>query len=262
MLLWLAAALVALLAAYLFVGWLRRAQNEAGWRQQLGPILLAGAALGVGITSAMPLALAAEALSFKLGYNWFFIPALVLGPMVGTLPAAFWLARKQNWWALIGCGLWLGLLAVAVQAGWILAAGLRPGIRWSFELLGGAAAVTTLGMTAALWLAYSDASSEGARKTLWRVGAAALMSLSLIAGQEVVTASVALLSQVGSVYQRQAASTWVCLVAGALVPTVLAILALDLALRNRAGRSRRRSGGGVELVLPKRRKRRRKYRAL
>ena len=269
LLLWVMAAVVALLAAYLFVGWLRRTQGQTGWRQVLGPVLLAASALGVGMTSAMVLAMSAEGLAFLLGYRWLALPALVLGPVIACLPAAWWLSRKQNWLALVGSGLMLAAVAVAVQVGWILAAGLRPGIKWQFELLGAAATLATAGFIAALWLAFSDASSEGARKTLWRVGAAALMTLTLIAGQEVVASSAGLLAQVGSVYQREAAATWLCLVAGAVVPTILAVLALDLSLRNRGHRrSSSRSGGGsgggggVELNLPKRRKRRRKYRAL
>ena len=261
LLLWVMAAVVAWLAAYLFVGWLRRTQSEAGWRGVLGPVALASAALGVGMTSAMVLAMSAESLAFALGYRWLAVPGLVLGPMIACLPAAWWLSRSQNWLALIGSGLMLAAVAVAVQVGWIIAAGLRPGIKWQFELLGAAAALTTAGFVAALWLAYSDASSDGARKTLWRVGAAALMALTLIAGQEVVSSSVALLSQVGSIYQREASATWLCLVAGAIVPTILAVLALDLALRNR-GRLRSSRSGGVELNLPKRRKRRRRYRSL
>ena len=261
LLLWVMAAVVAGLGAYLFVGWIRRAQGLDGWRNTLGPAALAAGALGAGMTSAMVLAMSAEALSFPLGYLWLALPALFLGPMVACLPAAWWLTRRHNWLALLSCGLLLAAVAVAVQAGWILAAGLRPGIRWRFELLGAAAALASSGFIAALWLAYSDASSEGARKSLWRMGAAALMGLTLIAGQEVVVSSVGLLSQVGSIYQRQAAATWLCLATGALVPTILAMMALDLSLRNRAGRRRRRSGG-VELNLPKRRKHRRKYRSL
>lgn len=259
LLLWVMAAIVALLAAYLFVGWLRRAQGEAGWSTVLGPVALASAALGVGMSSAMVLAMSAAGPAFPLGYRWLAVPGLVLGPVIACLPAAWWLSRRQNWLALIGSGLMLAAVAVAVQAGWIIAAGFRPGIKWQFELLGSAAALSALGFVGALWLAYSDASSDGARKTLWRVGAAALMALTLIAGQEVVSSSVSLASQVGSIYQREASATWLGLVAGAIVPTILAVLALDLTLRNR---SRRHSSRSVELKLPKRRKRRRRYRSL
>ena len=263
LLLWVMAAVVALLAAYLFVGWLRRTQGGAGWRGVLGPVTLASAVLGVGMTSAMVLAMSAEGLTFALGYRWLAVPGLVLGPMIACLPAAWWLSRRQNWLALIGSGLMLAAVAMAVEVGWIIAAGLRPGIKWQFELLGAAAALTTVGFIAALWLAFYDASSDGARKTLWRVGAAALMALTLIAGQELVSASVALMAQVGSIYQREASATWLCLVAGAIVPTILAVLALDLALRNHdRRRSSRSSRSGVELSLPKGRKRRRRFRSL
>lgn len=258
LLLWLMAALVALLAAYLFVGWVRRAQARSGWRDVLKPTLLAASALGVGMASSMVLALSAEALSFPLGYRWVMLPALVLGPIAACIPAAWLLARRQNWWTVGGCGLWLAVVAIAVQTGWILAAGLRPGIHWKFELIVAAGALTAVGFIASLWLAYSDASSHGASKILWRVGAAALMVLTLVAGQEVVISSVRLLTQVGSIYQRQASSTWLCLVAGALVPTVMAALALDLSLRNRADRHRK-SRSGIKLVLPQRRKRRSNY---
>ena len=262
LLLWFMAAVVALLAAYLFVGWLRRTQGREGWREAFLPVLLAASVWGVGMSSAMVLAMSAGGVAFPLGYRWLAIPALVFGPVIGCLPAAWWLSRRQNWLAMVGSGLLLAAVALAVQTGWILAAGLRPGIKWQFELLGAAAVLETLGFVAAFWLAYSDASADGARKSLWRVGAAALMALTLIAGQEVVSSSVALLAQVGSIYQREAQATWLCLLAGAILPTILAVLALDLTLRNRGGRRRNSRNGGVELNLPKRRKRRRKYRAL
>jgi NO-binding membrane sensor protein with MHYT domain len=260
-LLWLMAAVVALFASYLFIGWVRRAQNASGWRSTLGPSLLASSALGVGLPSAMVLALSAEALAFPLGYRWILVPVLVLVPMLACLPAAWWLSRRQNWLALGAAGLMLALVAVAVQAGWLYAAGLRPGLRWNFGLVGAAAGLSAVGFTAALWLAYSDASGDGARKTLWRVGGAVLMALTLVSGQEVMVSAVGLLGQVGSVYQREASSTLMCLVAGALVPTVMAALALDLVLRNKGERRRHRSSD--ELVeSSKRRKRRRKYRML
>jgi NO-binding membrane sensor protein with MHYT domain len=260
LLLWVMAAVVVLFASHLFIAWVRRAQGTEGWRHTLGPAALGGAAMGLGMSCAMVLAMSAEALPFPLGYRWIAVPGLVLAPMVLCIPAAWWLVRRQNWLALLGAGLLLALVALAVQVGWIISAGLRPGIRWNFPLLGAAGGLQVMGFVAALWLAYSDASSEGARKTLWRVGAAALVMLTLISGQEVVVASIGLLSQVGSIYQREASSTWLCLVAGALVPIVLAILSLDVWLRNRG--ERRRSRNGIELNLPKRRKRRRKYRAL
>ncbi len=260
LLLWLMATVVAVLGAYLFIGWVRRAQDAEHWKQALWPSVIAGLSLGVVIPSSMTLAMAAEPLPFPLGYLWTAVPVLFLAPMLACIPVAFWLTRRQNWLALIGSGLVLAAIAVAVQVGWVMSAGLRPGIRWQLDLLGAGIAVSVLGLVAASWLAYSDASSDGGRKSLWRAGAATLVALTLVAGQEVVVSAVGLLGQVGSVYKREASSTIMCLIGGALVPTVLAMAALDLALRNSA--DRKRSRRGVQLNIPKRRKRRRKYRAL
>jgi NO-binding membrane sensor protein with MHYT domain len=260
-LLWLVAALVSALAAYLFIGWVRRGRHAETNLQALGPVLLAGFAMGLGIVASVLLSLAAEALPFPLGYRWIWVPGLVAAAMVGAMPLAYWLVRQQRLWAAIGVGLLLAALAGTVQAGWVLAAGLRPGVRWNPMMLGVAGLVMAVGFSAALWLAFSDASSDGARRTLWRASAAALMALSLVTGQELVLSSVNLLAQVGSVYQREAASPWMVLAAGAVVPVLMGMLTLDLVLRNHA--DRRRSGSGSStLELPKRRKRRRKYRTL
>jgi diguanylate cyclase len=260
MLLWLMSGVVALMSAYLFIGWVRRAQSSRGWLT-LGQTTLAGSALGAGIASAVMLGMAAEGLPFPLGWRWVWVPALYGGPMLACIPAAWWLSRRQNWLALGGAGLVIGAIAVGTQTGWLMGAGLRPGLRWNFPLVGAASAIAVVGFTAALWLAYSDASGDGARKSLWRVGAAVLVTLALVAGQEVMISAVGLLAQVGSIYQREASTTVLSLVAGALVPTVMALLALDLVLRNHGERRRHRSSD--ELASSgKRRKRRRKYRML
>ena len=261
LLLWVMAALVAMFASYLFMGWTRRAQAHESWREWLAPIVLAGSSLGVGLSSAMVLALSAEGLRFALGYRWLALPFLVLGPTLACMLVAWWLSRRQNWLVLLGSGLLLAAIGVAVQSGWISSAGLRPGLRWQFGWLGAAAAIAAVGQAAALWLAYSDASNDAARKTLWRVGAAALMALTVIAGQELVGTAAGLGTQVSSLYLREASATWVSLIAGAVVPTVMAMMALDLTLRNRADRARRRRGS-FEPNLQPRRKRRRKYRAI
>lgn len=262
-LLWMMAAVAALLSSHLFVAWVRRAQGLASARDVLGPVLLAAGSLAVGLSSSMLLALGAESLAFPLGYRWPALPVLLGLAFAAFLPAAFWLTRRQNLIALAGAGLLLASASIAVQFGWLSAAGFRPGLRWNHGLIGGAAAVALVGYTAALWLAYSDASSLGARRTLWRLGASTLMLLTMVTSQEVLITAAGLSSQVGSIYQREMASTWLVLAAGAVVPTVMALLVLDVVLRNHGDRRRsRRSPTGVELDLPKRRKRRRKYRTL
>ena len=261
-LLWAMAALVSVLAAYLFVGWVRRAQGAYSLSELWGSALLASSVLGLGLSSSTVLALSAPAMAFPLGYRWWALPWLVLCPMAACLPAAWWLSRRQDWLALLGAGLLIGAVALAVQVGWVLAAGFRPGLRWQFGWLAAAGSLAVLGSTASLWLAYSEASSNGANRTLWRVGAAALMALTVMTSQEGVLLSTDLLFQVGSVYAREAGSTWLCLVAGALVPAALVALSLDLTLRLGSDRRGRRHGSYTEPSPAGRRKRRRRYRAL
>jgi hypothetical protein len=262
-LLWLMAAVVALLSSHLFIAWVRRAQAYVKLRDALGPLLLAAAAMALGINGSMVLALGAEGLTFPLGYRWVALPPLLLGAAVACLLPAWWLSRRQNLLALIGCGLLLAAVAVGAQVGWLLAPGFRPGLRWNPALASSAGLVAVVGFAAALWLAYSDASSHGARRTLWRLGAATLMVLAIVAGQEVMISAAGLPLQVGAIYHRELPSTWLALAAGAVVPTVLALLVLDVVLRNQTDRHRsHRSPTGVDLELPKRRKRRRKYRTL
>jgi hypothetical protein len=262
-LLWLMAAVVAMLSSHLFIAWVRRAQALLRPRDVLAPVLLASGALAVGVSASMVLAVGAEGLSFVLGYRWLAPPVLLGAAFVVMLPAAYWLTRRQNLLTLAGAGFLLAATALAVQYGWLQAAGFRPGLRWNLALVGGAATVAVVGFTAAMWLAYSDVSSHGARRTLWRLGAATLMVLTIVTSQEVLITSAGLTAQIGSIHQRELSSTWLALAAGAVVPTIMSLLVLDVALRNHGDRRKsRRSPTGVELDLPKRRKRRRKYRTL
>lgn len=260
LLLWLMAIVAALLGTHVFVAWMSRAQAEASWRA----VTLAGVAMGLGVTCSMLLALSAKALPFPLGYRWLMVQGLCLLPLALCIPVAWWLMRRSGWSAWVGCALSLTTIAVAVQVGWIVAAGFRPGLTWNFVWVAAAVGVQTLGFMAGLWMAFSDSGNEGERKTLWRVGASTMMVLALAAGQELMVLAVNLPAQVGSIYQREASATWLCLIAGALVPIVLGMAALDIWLRNRVDRQSRRSRStfGNEVNMPKRRKRRRKYRPI
>jgi hypothetical protein len=261
-LLWMVAAVAALFSSHLFVAWVRRAQGLVRTVDVVGPSLLAAGALALGLNSAMVLALGAEGLAFPLGYRWLALPVLLALAFVAALPAAFWLTRRQGLPALVGAGVLLAVSAVCVQYGWLHAAGFRPGLRWNTGLATGAAVVAVVGFTGAMWMAYSDASSHGARRTLWRLAASTLMVLTIVTAQEVLITAAGLGTQVGAIYQRELASTWLVLGAGAVVPTMLGLGVLDVVLRNHGDRRRSRSPTGVELALPKRRKRRRKYRTL
>lgn len=259
----LMAAIVALLSSHLFVAWIRRSQGYLRTRDVVGPALLSAASLAVGLSSAMVLALATEPLAFPLGYRWPALPVLLFGAMLGCLPAAWWLTRRQNLLALMGAGLLISVVSLSVQTGWILAAGFRPGPSWNLPLASGAGILAVVGYTASMWLAYSDRSGHGVYRTLWRQGASMLLVITMVASQEVLIAAAGLGEQVGSVYQHELSSAWLALGAGAVVPTLMSLLVLDVVLRHHGNRRKsRHSPTGLELDLPKSRKRRRRYRTL
>ncbi|MFM7507683.1 MAG: hypothetical protein ACKO3M_14230 [Rubrivivax sp.] len=257
------AVVVLMLSSYVFIAWIRRARGLPRPRDAIGPAMVSGGALAVGLLSAMLLALGAERLPVAVGFRSSALPVLLTVAFVLCLAAAWSLIRWQNSLALVGAGLSMSLACIAVQVGWLLAAGFRPGLVWNLPLAGGAAIAALVGCTAAMWLAYSDDSSTGARRTLWRAGAVTLMVFTVVASQEVLITAAGLAVQISSTYRGELSSTWLMLIAGAAVPTVMALMALDVVLRDHGDRHQsRRSPTGVELDLRRHRQRRRKYRTL
>lgn len=145
-------------------------------------------------------------------------------------------------WALgLASGVLLAVLATTMQAGWIRAAGLRPGVTWHNEFIGPAAVLMATAFVSALRVAYSSAGNEGERRKLWRVGASALLGLALIGGQEIVKAGAGLMVQIGSVYSREVPATVLCLVAGVVIALGMSVMYFDLHLRSREHRRKRSS---------------------
>jgi len=261
LLLWMLAAAVGVLATYVALGWVREAQRKPLLRDHWPAVLLSAAALGTGICSAMVLALSAEALVFPLGYPLGRVFLLWGAAMVGCVPACYLLVRSQRVLAIMGAGVLLAALAASVQMGWVWAVGFRPGVIWRMEFVAAAAVFLVMGFTAATWVSFSQAAREGRRRQLWRLGGAALLGLTLMAGQEILMAGAGLLAQVGSVYQREVPAALLCLAGGVVVPLVLSVMALDLELRRRA-RHRRGRDGSSTLQLQKRRKKRHRVRSI
>lgn len=260
LLLWGLAAALSVLAAHVCMGWLRRAQRCLSLRDQLLPVLVAAATLGSGICASMVLALAGEALAFPLGYHAVQASLLWLGAIAAALPICLVLARSHRWWILVGSGVPIAALAGMLHLGWLDAVGFRPGLEMRYEFALIAALLMAIGSGAAIWIGLSSASRSSSRRVLWRVGASALLGLSLIAGQEVTTAGAGLASQLGSVYARELPGSILSMVAGVLLPLLLTVATLDLAL-NRYMRDR--SQVDPEPPDPgRRRKRRHRMRAL
>ncbi len=257
LLLWLLAAVVAMLAAHVCQGWVYEAQRAPGLRQRWPALAAAGATLGTGLCSAMLLAMSAQGLLFAIGYRAWPAVGLWLGAMLGCALLAAALAATRRAWLLLICGAGLALLAAALHFGWLWAAGFRPGVVWRRDFMAASAIFMVIGLGAAVWLSFSDLLKDSEKRTLWRLCAAALLGLSLAGGQELMIHAAGLTYQQGSIYEQQLPGSILSLVAGVLVPLVLTVMAIDLLLR-RPTRSRH----GHSFNPQKRRKRRHRARTL
>lgn len=251
--LWLLAAVVALLSAHVSLGWLRVAQRRPGLRRSWGALSVAAGTLGTGICAAVVLTLAGEPLDFWLGYRTSAALSLWVGAMLGCLPLVLVLSYSPTGPWLSVCGALLGLLAASVQAGWLLAVGFVPGIRWPLAAVLPALGLMMVGFGAALALALAPVDRYSGQRGLWRLGAAAVLGVSLFAGQEVLMLGVGLPLQKASAYVHDTPDSLLNMVCGALVPAVLAGMAGHLELRRL---QQRRRVGDRGVAPPKRRKRR------
>jgi len=149
----------------------------------------------------------------------------------GTAVAA-WAGLLRGRLNRLGSGLALAALALAVQVGWLAAAGFRPGVPWSGKYIAAAGVVMAAGCVIALHLAFSESAQQGRLRMRWRLAASLLLALSWLVGQEVMLAGAALNSQVGSVYQKQLTAPLLSLLAGTLVPLALLVAAFDQSQRS------------------------------
>ncbi len=251
LLLLMLAAAVVVFAAHVCLGWIREIQRAPSLRQSWNGLLRAAFSMGTGLSSCAVLALSSEALPFPLGYQFSRVMMLWGGSILICLPTCYWLMRSQRLIAVLGGGALLAIAAAGVQAGWVLAGGFRPGVLWRTEFVVAAVVLLLLGVTAAVAVANSEPALKGRRRQLWRIGGAAMLGLAVVVGQEVLLAGAGLLAQVGSLYKSQVPAAIVCLAAGAVLPLLQSVMAIDLELRRRARRRRRgRTMSSSRMPLP------------
>jgi NO-binding membrane sensor protein with MHYT domain len=231
LLLWMLAAIVLVMAVSASLGWVRQGMLRAGLHKRWLPAVIAAATLGTGICAAIVLALSAEALPFPIGYRLREVPLLWLAAMVGCFPAMALLCNNHKWYASIAGGLLIGGVAAYVQTGWVNAVGFKPGINFRQDAVMFGAGMMAVGVAIGLWLAFSERGQKGDKRQLWRLGAACLLGLTLMAGQEVLLGSAGLQAQVGSVFRTEMPAPMLCLLLGVVVPLVLTMMLLDLRMR-------------------------------
>jgi hypothetical protein len=256
MLLWLLSTVLAMLAAYIVQGWLRQALKRPRPLLAFGPLAVAGFTWGSLICAVAVLSIAATELPFPVGFRTLLAPALWGGAMLGAALAMLGVLWHHRWWMALICGVLMAGATLPIQMGWIAAAGFRPGILWRQELLILSGGVMALGYTGGWWLALAAPALHGSRQLLWRLGAAALMGLTLLAGQEITALAAGLLVQVGSVFQYQTPAAVLALIGGAALPLLLLVLLVDLEIRRQAQRRKRLGMDTGHIQVRKREKRR------
>lgn len=249
------AAALSVLTAHVAVGWLHEAQRRTGLLGARGLALaLTAITLGSGLSAASALVLAGEALSFPIGYRSSEALLLWASAVGGSLVIGFLLLSSTRWWAVSIAGLLLGAMVLALHAGWVDAAGFRPGVTWEPVFVIAAAVLLSVGCCSGLLMGWSESGGANTGRGSWRLGAAVLIGLSVVTGMAVMDSGLGLPTQVGSVYSRQLAGSVVSLIGGVLLPLVLSVMAIDLAMRRRQRRHKRRQ---TVAALPYRGRRRR-----
>lgn len=236
LLLWFLAAVVYWLAAHVALGALRDARRESTLSGMRRPLLVAGVALGPALCAGFVVSLSSLGLRLMLGFRVDAAVGLLLLSALCGVAIAAWVALRPGLLGWLAGGLALAVLATGVQAGWLAAAGFRPGLPWSGKYLAAASVLMAGGCAIALQLAFSEGATQGRLRLRWRLAASILLALTWLAGQEVMIGGAALASQVGSLYQQQLTAPLLSLVAGTLVPLLLLLAALDQAQQRRQRR--------------------------
>ena len=259
LLLWFLGVLVYGLGAYVVLGSLRETQREVEPRSSWALRVTAGTALGTVLCAGFVLALSGTELRFAMGFQPVAALGLWLLAMVGGVLVAWGVSVRANVFGFLAGALVLAALAVGLQSGWLVAVGFRPGLDWRLEYLAAAMVAMAVGLALALTMGFSEGATRSHQRLRWRLGAATVLALSFVVGQELMVAGAALKTQMGSAYAKQLPAPLLSLAAGALVPMVLAVVALDLRYGRRRGRGHNKALGTGAATE---RKKRRRYRIL
>lgn len=229
--LWLLGLLVMFMAAHVAFGYLRRARYAALPGRRLGFCGAAALALGTGMLGAMLLGVSSQALPYGIGYR----PLTLLGAWaLAVAGAALTWALLLRWprpLSVVGSGLLLAGVALGLQVLTIRSAGLRPGLVWKPEVVVLSALLASGGYSAALWAVTLGSGRSRRSAAAWRWGAAGLLAVAVVAGQELVLAAVDMLEQRSSDFQYPLQGNVLSLLASLALPMLLLILEVDLGLR-------------------------------
>ncbi len=238
--LWALSAVIILLASHVLLGWVRQAQAVAAERRHWFAVAMAATAFGTALSAAVALSLSGESLAFPVGYQRLSAAGIWLGSVAVLVPAMALLAFWPSLLASLAAGLVTGAVATVVEAGWVTAAGFRPGVIWNRELLLASWLVCSTGFATSFALGFPRVERAQHYRYSWRIAAAALMALSFAASLALVIMGAGLPTQVGSIYRHELSGTTVSLLGGGVLPLVLVMMIVDLEVRRRQRRRVRR----------------------
>jgi NO-binding membrane sensor protein with MHYT domain len=252
--LWLLSLLIACVAAHLLMGHVRLARREGRPAPRGVAPWLAATGFGLGVTAAMTLAIASQALAYPVGFFGVGVAvstaAALAGAVLATLPAARWLNAP----GIAAAATVLGVATVASGALMVRATGLLPGLAWSYPLLVAGAALAAAVSGAGLWLGLLGPGQTSRHRVAWRALACAVVGVAIVLAQQFVLAAGDMDTQIGSAYREHIGSTLMTVTAAAAVPALIAVLLFDLYMRELRAR--------IENTGTARRRRRRRHQLL
>lgn len=233
------ALVVALLAAYVALGYARhaRADHRLGIGGRHFALLIGKAilALGSGLWAASVLAVSSEPLVHAFDYRPTVLVLLWLAAVAiaaGTIAPA---ARRPGALTVIAGGLWFGIGLASLQVA--LADAIAPPetgiastpIEWLLAWL-----AATVGGTASLWIVFRAAGRHGSRRHVLRWTAAAVVAVTVTAVQSLVLAGATTPEVLGASAWVGIPSAFACGVAALVVPVALGFGWMDLRQRSEA----------------------------
>lgn len=249
--LWLGAAIVAILGMHACLEYLRRLRHQGpivGWRD----LLLGAVALQICATSTMIVGIAGQGLLYEIGYH----PLKLLGSMLLLALLAvivmFWASWRVGWISLIGASLLLAPLTLAQQIAVVWSLGTEPAVPWRMSYLVYAGVLLFAGFASGLYLVMR--ARRGTKEDRWgrRVLAALLAAAAVVFSQEIVLKALQLTEQTASAYVRLLPEVAVTLLAGAGMPIVFLVMLVDQHMQRRirhaSRRNRHRLGYGDSAV--------------
>ena len=231
-LLWLLAAAIGASSFWVAQRWAALARLRPRPAEQWPLLALGALALGSGLCVAIVLALVAEPLPFPLGFEHDRALLLWLGGSALCLVPLGWAAVGRSERALIGSGALMGLMVALSTAGWIEAAGLRPGVAWHVPSFVGALLLLTALFALATWCCLGREEPAGQRSVWWQVGGVLLVGVGLTLGLDFIAQAGRLTAQSRSMHQGELPALAVGLVGGALMPFLLSVMVLNQMLRS------------------------------